>query len=364
MKRLDSRMVVAVMFLAAAAGCKGDPTSGLRGGVNNLSLNPDLMFIDQGASKGFEVVVRDEQLNPVAADVTVTSSNPAVFTVAPDTTAPSADNARHNFNITAVGPGQARVRVSAAGVSDSATITVIPTAFGGALSSATPVVGDTLIIASTTLLKFDVATVAVSMPGGSVPTILSKTADTLVVLVPAGAPAPWTISGIDVTYVPGLRVSLPTATITPTGNMWAASSSWQTAPNITALIPATGATASMIVPPVSPNNVAVCPEAVLSFGSAGPCMMFRFDLADTMTVRFRADWDGTTATDVDIYVCADSVVSVAAFNANCFEDGGQGATSAKPQTTGAAQFAVGSHWVVIELYAGTTANTYVTILRP
>jgi hypothetical protein len=363
MKRLDFRMVVAVVFVATVAGCKGDPTSGLRGGVNNLSLNPDLMFIAQGATKGFEVVVRDEQLNPVAAAVTVSSSDPAIFTIAPDSTVPSADNARHNFNIRAVGAGQARVRVSAGGVSDSATITVIPTQFTGAFSSTTPQAGDTVTIASTSLLKFDVATVRVTGPAGSIATILSKSADTLRVLAPGGS-GPWTIAGVDVSYVPGLTVTLTTPAVTATGSVWAASASWQTAPNITAMIPALGDSAKMTVVPVSPNNVAVCPEAVLPFGSAGPCMMFRFDLADTAHVRFRADWDGTTATDIDIYVCADSVVSVAAFDANCFEDGGQGATGAKPQTTGGAQFPAGPHWVVIELYAGTTANTYVTILRP
>ena len=93
-------------------------------------------------------------------------------------------------------------------------------------------------------------------------------------------------------------------------------------------------------------------------------MMFRFDLAAAANVSFTADWDGTTATDIDVYVCADSVVSAAAFNANCFEDGGAGATGAKPQTTGPANaYGVGAHWFVIELYAGTTANTYVTIRR-
>ena len=58
MKRLDFRSVV-VVLLAAAAGCKGDPTADLRTGVSSISLNPDLMYIDQGATKGLEAVARD-----------------------------------------------------------------------------------------------------------------------------------------------------------------------------------------------------------------------------------------------------------------------------------------------------------------
>lgn len=363
MKRLDFRMV-GVVLLAAAVGCEGDPTADLRTGVNSLSLIPDLMFIEQGTSKPFEVIVRDQQLNPVAASVEVTSLSPTVVTVEVDESVPSADNAHHNFLVDAIGPGQAMLVATAAGVSDTATITVIPTLFDGAFSTTTPQAGDTLTIASTTLLKFNTATVAVTGPSASRVTILAKTPDLLTVLAPAGT-GPWTIAGVNVTYVPGLTVSLTTPPVTPAASQWAASRSWQTAPNISNLIPAVGgAPTLMTVPPVSPNNVAVCPEFVLDFGSAGPCMMFRFNLAAAANVSFTTDWDGTAATDIDVYVCADSVADSTSFDANCFEDGGGGATGAKPQATGPANaFGAGSHWLVIEVYAGTTANTYVTIRR-
>ena len=360
MKRLDFRTVCVVLL--AAAGCKGDPTADLRTGLNSLEMNPDLMFIDQGTSKGFEVVARDQQLNPVAASVTVTSVDPNVVTVEPDTSVPSADNAHFDYIVSAVGAGQTQLVASSGGVSDTAIVTVLPTSFNGVLTPAAPRAGDTVRIAATALLKFDTASVAVEGPAGSIVTILAKTPDELTVLAPAGSGV-WTIDGVDVTYVPGLTVALETAPVTTTGSLWAASSSWQTAPNISNLIPAPGgAPRRMTVAPVSPNNSAVCPEVALGFGSAGPCMMFRFDLAAAANVSFATDWDGTTATDVDVYVCADT--TVAGFGANCFEDGGAGATGAKPQTTGPANaFTAGSHWFVIELYAGTTTNTYVTIRR-
>jgi len=364
MKRLDFRSVV-VVLLAAAAGCKGDPTADLRTGVSSISLNPDLMYIDQGSTKGLEVVARDQQLNPIATELTVTSADPAIVTVALDSSIPSADGAHFDYIVKAVGPGQTKVIAAAAGVSDSLSVTVIPTAFNGSIIPTSPKAGDTVKIASTALLKFSASATVTTLH--SVVTILSKSTDTLKVLAPGGSQQ-WIISGVLVTYVPGLSVTLATPTpVTTSGNLWAASSSWQTAPDISSLIPAVGGAARhMTVAPVSPNNKAVCPEFVLAFGSGGPCMMFRFDLADTATVAFTTDWDGTTATDIDVYVCADS--TTANFGTACFEDGGAGATAAKPQTTGGPPannlLAAGTHWFVIEVYAGTTANSYVTIHRP
>jgi hypothetical protein len=59
------------------------------------------------------------------------------------------------------------------------------------------------------------------------------------------------------------------------------------------------------------------------------------------------------------------VVSAAAFNNNCFEDGGAGATNLKPQATANHKYTAGTHYFVIENYAGATSrNLYTTISRP
>jgi len=123
MKRLDSCSVI-VVLLAAAAGCKGDPTADLRTGVRSLALNPDVMFSDAGTTKAFDVEARDQQLNPIATEITVTSTNPAIATVKPDSTVPSADGAHFNFIVTAIAPGQTKLVATASGVSDTASVTV------------------------------------------------------------------------------------------------------------------------------------------------------------------------------------------------------------------------------------------------
>lgn len=122
MKRLELCSVAVVLL--AAAGCKGDPTADLRTGVSSLALNPDVMFIDAGSTKAFDVEPRDQQLNPIAAPVTVTSTNTAIATVVPDSTLTSADGAHFNFIVTGVAKGTTMLVATAAGVSDTATVTV------------------------------------------------------------------------------------------------------------------------------------------------------------------------------------------------------------------------------------------------
>ena len=230
------------------------------------------------------------------------------------------------------------------------------------LSSTTPTGGSTLAVASTAILKFSDSTEVVHPSFGALP-VISRTPDTIKVLS-AYTSGQLTITNVNVTLAPGLVVSLGTvAVVQPTGDAWAGDDNWQTAPNITSLLPASGAS-SQILLTAGPANAAVCPEAALGFGSSGPCMMFRFTLAAPTTYNFSTDWEGgATSPDIDVYACSDS--TVANFGSACFEDGGAGATSSKPQATGAFTFPAGDHWFVVEIFGGgTTKNIVTTISRP
>ena len=364
-RRLLGTVGVLVAATFGVGSCKSDPLSDLDNAPTTLTLNFQHVSIGVGQSTAVTASILDGRATPMEIPVEFAACNAAI-TAVPDTSYHPVPATSSRAVITAQTPAPSCVVATGGGFTDTVTVDAVPTSFTGALSSTTPAGGDTLTISSTAQLKFDTAAVTVTFGGGLLGTMLSKTTDQLVVLVPFSTAAPLTITGVLVTsYTPPLAMTLQTsAPVAQTGNQWAGSISWQTAPNLTAMIPTdSGGTARMIVATAG-SNAAVCPEAVLPFGSTGPCMMFRFDVADTMTVRFRTDWDGTTTTDIDVYVCADSVVSAASFNANCFEDGGGGATGAKPQTTSSAQFTAGPHWFVIELYGGPTpANNYVTILR-
>jgi len=359
MKRLDFRSVV-VVLLAAAGGCKGDPTADLRTGVSQLALNPDLMFIDQGATKPFEVVVRDQQLNPVAADVTVTSLNPSLATVAVDSSVPSADNAHHDFIVTAVAPGVAKLVATAGAVSDTAEVTVFPPAFNGTVSTKTPIAGDTVLFFASALLKFDPTAVSVTAPGKLDAPVVSASPETLAVLTPFAAPGRWTIAGVRaVTYPAGLVVSLQTTdSIAPTGRMWTGDTNYTTAPTIA--VPTTaGASTFLITNLEVPANGPRCAE----FGppapanSIGPCVIYKFTVADTTSLVFTTGWNSTG--DMDTYTCDDTGLP------GCFEDGGSGAGSANPEVIKKFKFPAGTHYFVVEQFRGPKpGNIHVEISHP
>src|SRR5258708_3557407 len=151
MKRLQTREILAGVLLAALA-CRGDPTSSLRGGAKVIDLSTNVMFIDAGATKTLKVVVRDEQLNPLSADVTVASGNAAVVSVAVDTAVPVANGTTHSFLVTAAAPRHPPPPVQGGGFSNSLAVSVLPVTLPGLLSTTRPQRCGTIRIASTALL--------------------------------------------------------------------------------------------------------------------------------------------------------------------------------------------------------------------
>jgi hypothetical protein len=369
---------VCATLVGGAWACKGDPTADLRGGATSLGLTPGKILIDTGNSTPLVVVVRDSQLNPVASGVTIATADPSIATVRVDTTRPSIDGATHAFVVSAFSPGHTRLTVTGAGLTDSVPTSVLPLVFTGAISTLTPRGGDTITIQSTAVLKFDPEKVQVVFPGDQVGSIVSASADGLTLLVPFSDIGAVTIGGVVVTYVTGLEVSLPSEGVMhQTGDFWIADTSWQTAPDITGLLPASGDTAKMIIGLPADNNVDVCPEFVLGYGSSGPCMIFKLALTSPTTLNFATIWasgDGDGGNpDIDIYACSDS--TVANFGTACFEDGGNGATGKNPQVTGDFAYPAGTHYFVVEYYAacdnapncttdGKTRNYYITVSSP
>lgn len=366
-------------FLGALAGlalvtgsCVDDPLADLDANTTTILTSHSSVQLTQGGG-GIAITATpvDGRFTPLAVPVTAAGCDAAV-TATVDTSYHPVPVTSARFIVRGVGAAGSCVNFTAGGVTKAVTAVVLPTSFSGTVTPTTPQAGDTVTISSTAQLKFDTAFVAVTFAGAAAGPILSKTADQLRVLVPFSDPGPLTIAGINVTYVPNLRVALPTSTaVTPAGgNRWAAASSWQTAPDITGLLPAAaGATSRMIVTRGASNQT-VCNEFTVpaQFGgpSSGPCMMFRFTVAAPTSLNFTSDWEGTAGDpDVDVYVCADTVVAdFGTANDPCFVDGGSGATGAKPQTTGNDVYAAGTYWLVLEIFAGSgPRNAYLTITR-
>ncbi len=348
MKRLDFRAVVGLAFLVAAA-CQGDPTADLRGGPAILSLNPNLMFIDKGDTRGFEVTVRDQQLNPVSASVTAISTNAAVFTVEPDTTVPSADNARYSFIVDALTTGQARIAVSGGGLADTATVSVLPVVFPG-VAVGSPVVGQLFKVAITDpLFSFDAGEANIDFGDGVVGQVIGVTAETLTVRVPqpdAGQPAVVDVQGVGVSYVTGLAVTLPTASplnVTPVGDR-------ETPGQV------------IITPPASGGPDLVFWDGFRSGANAGTPpgttvidYLYQFTLTVQDTLTFTLEWDGDA--DLDLANLRSNFTVIGGFGA---------ATGANPETY-TVIFPAGTYHLLVESFDDhdDTAHLFkVTIHNP
>jgi len=356
---------IAALVAGAALSCKSDPTADGAGTPSRVLVNFKSFTMDVGAADTIVAQVLDIRSTPLQQAITFTACDPSV-TVAVDPGYNPHPPLSARAIITAVGPNATCVVASSSGATpDTTSLLVLPVSFAGTVSPATQAGGDTLTVSSTAVLKFTSST-GVTFGGGHDGVVVSQTADQLKVLVPFSDPGALTFTNIGLTYLPGTTVSLPGATpFTQTGDLWTSATDWQTAPDISGILPGSGGSSAFLVTDPSVDNSTVCPEAALGFGSSGPCLMFKFTLADTATFKFTTSWEGAAAApDVDIYACGDS--TVANFGSACFEDGGNGATSSLPQSTGNFQYAAGTHWFVIEVYdnSSPTKNIWTTITRP
>jgi hypothetical protein len=378
MKRLKFRTVVAVLVFGAVASCKGDPTADLRGGPTLIDFNPNLMFLDSGSTRDVTLTVRDEQLNPVASEVTVTSTAPTIFTVAPDSASPSAEGARSTWLITARAPGEAKLVATTGGVSDTATITVLLPALPLAISDTSPAAGERMTVRATPTHKFTAGTEVLF--GGGVPGLIHYlVADSVVVVAPFGSTAgPLTLTHVNVLYHAGLVQDLPTTrNVAVTGDLWPRTdSSYATAPDAFSIIPlpAVGDSVHTITNfDTGLDNNAQCGEAYdPTSGSSGPCVIYKFTVAgpDSLNLLFRVDWD--TDGDIDAYVCRAPNADGSSCN---FEGGGSAASGRQPEylrnllvsgvrTPTPFKYPPGDHYFVLELFGGAKpANVYWTIYR-
>ena len=375
MKRLCVGAVLTGVTFAILS-CAGDPTASLRNGPASLTLTPTQVFVDTGSTTPLTVRARDGQLNPVVVTVTGRTFNATIAALVRDTTRPVVDSSEYSFVVVGVVPGQTKLEFVGGGLTDTAIVNVLPVAFVGAVSDSHPKGGAPITIHSTALVKFDPAAVKVTFTANHAATVLSASADSVYLLVPYSDSGKLTISGITLPYAPGAHFTLPTkGALQQIGDRWAADSSWQTAPDITSLLPAAaGDTAQIIMTPPASNNQSICPGFVTGqtptdtafLVPTGPCAMFKFTLADSTKLNILSTWEGDSLhPDFNVYVCSDS--TVANFGTACFEEGGAGVTGKKPEKTGVFKYPGGTHWLVVDIFSGLAAglkeNNYISIIR-
>lgn len=328
-------------FLGALTGialvggsCVEDPLADLDGNVAAILTSYSSVQLTQGAT-GIALTASavDGRSTPLAIPVTASSCDAAV-TVTVDTSYHPVPATSARFIVAGGSPAASCVNVSAGGLSKSVPAVVLPVSFGGAPSATTVQVGQTLTLASTATLRFDPATANVNFGGGYRGPVTNRTATSLSVQVPVtptAQPAALTIEGVDVTYVPGLRVNLPTASQFTVTN-----------PNRPNDGPAPAVTASV-------------PDTIFDGFLAGAADNFyTIVLAAPTTFTVTLDWDAAYGADVDILFC----------NAACsaFVGNFDGASTANPEVS-TVTLAAGTYNLYINNFVTSGATPAVPLYR-
>ncbi|HEY7684511.1 MAG TPA: hypothetical protein VH833_00265 [Gemmatimonadales bacterium] len=362
--RISGLYGIVALLAGTALACHNDPTAEGVGSPFAVVLDFSSLTLDQGSSAQVVARIVDSRFTPLEGDITFASCDAATATVTADPTFNPVPPLAERATIAAVGANASCITASAAGAKpDTVQLIVLPTSFAGALSTNSAIPGSTLTISSTSSLKFDPATSTVIFAGGAVPPILSATVDQIQVLVPFGDPGPITITNIAVTYVPGLVVTLATSgSFTPTGDPFPGNNEWQTAPDITSLIPATvGVSPVFVATGTAGNPPLTCAEDRFGFGPSGNCSIFKFTLAAPTTISFEVNWDGGSG-DVDAVICSDS--ALASFDVTfttfdpCAGDGLGGAGASQPEVAGGVLYPAGTYWLVTQDFDGGGALNY------
>ncbi len=297
MNRLIRGPVVLAVALVALS-CKGDPTSSLRNGVDQLIADPGALFLRPDSTKPLIVGAVDEQGNQIQAHYTLGAVSAGLSVIVdPGFNLVYNDNGvlvkpdqatREQFLVTATaGSGDLSFVVNGGGKSVTIPVRLLPDSASATVSNATPANQDTVIITLSPDFKFT-PTGGVTLngiPGAIIDRAADSSSVTFVVLGGA-AVAPGThpvVTGVVLTYL-GSPLSLPaTATMdVPVGFVGAVAIA--TAPTI-------------VIPPTGENSTYFdvgATAAAAECGNVGAhCRFYKIVLAAPRTFTVTLNWGNT-----------------------------------------------------------------------
>ena len=302
-----------------SASCIDDPLADLDGAPAAVVMDYELLVQAIGEADTVIARVVDGRFTDLEVPTTYTACDGDIAV---------STNASHNpvppvsvsFVVQALTPGASCVVVSGGGVTDTLDVGVLPVAFGGAVSSTNVAPWDTITVSATTELQFIPDTTEIDFGGGNFGIVIDRSATSMRVVVPpttAAQPAPLIVRGVNVTYVPGLRVDLQTAAIVTNESPYG--------------------------DPLAPGGATITlPDTIYDGFPVGVVdRYFTFTLAAPTTFTVVLEWD--SGADVDLLFC----------NAACsaFVGNFDGATGANPEVS------------TVTLAAGTY-NIYINNFTP
>jgi hypothetical protein len=324
-RRLFGAFGVLTVVAFSLGSCKSDPLSDLDGTPAQVVTNFSYLQMPIGGEAVVNASVLDARSTPLAVPVTFTPCT-ADVSVEADTSYHPIPATSAQAIVTALTPNASCVVASGGGVEDTIDVAVLPAAFNGTASTATPTVGQEFKLFASSLLGFDPATANVDFGGGVMGQVVRAVLDTLTVIVAQPddtTAAPLNVVGVAVKYVPGLVVELPTAT-----NFQIKSIGDRESGDIVITIPADGAADTVFYDGfVSGAN-----------GTTVIDYLYQFTLASADTLTFTLSWDG--GADLDMVNLTSSFGLIGGLGA---------ATGANPETY-TVVFPAGTFYLLVESF--------------
>ncbi len=216
-----TRGTVVLVAAVAMVSCSGDPTSGLRNGVDHLVAIPSAIYVGNNTTKTVLITAVDAQGNALASNFSIGSVG-AGITVTPDDSfnlvyntdgklVPPKNWTRAQFIVATTVFDSSSFVITAGGHSISIPVRTAAAALTGAITDTTPGNGDTVTITAPANLSFDPAASAVSF-GPFAAVVLSRTDTTITFVPPPAASGPATVTEVSLNYAPSAGTfSVPTA---------------------------------------------------------------------------------------------------------------------------------------------------------
>jgi hypothetical protein len=219
--------LVFVLSCGGLLACNGDPTASIRDdNPPEIVTDPSVLFLNQGESKSFTVQLVDAQGNQLPADFDATSGGSQV-TVTQDTTFLQTTNGtnlntKERFVVVGAAAGQTAITVTGGGATLDLPVSVVPTDFAATFSNAAPAVNESVTLTAPSGYTFAPDVAVLFGADSAVINSVAPDGSSLAFQVLPGTTGPATVAGVNVSFIPGAPLTLPTvdaitasSTITP-----------------------------------------------------------------------------------------------------------------------------------------------------
>jgi hypothetical protein len=338
------RSMCGIIVLAAVAGlasCGGDPTGDQIEQGQQVIADPSSVFLSAGGSEFVVVQVLDELGNQLPVNFEALNVGPGI-TVERDTTylqttiGTNLETAQR-FIVTGTAPSATQFELASNGVSTTIPVKVTPVSTTATLSNAAPAMNEPLTVTLPAGYRFGTAP-GVTVGGDvGVTTAVAPDSSSVTVILPPGATGTVTVDSVQVDYLPGVNLSLPSdQTVTVGTATLPGTDAPGTAPSIP-LPAAGGVTATFDVPDFA---------ATIDH-------FYKLNVTEPGDYTITVGW--SIGSDLDAPVCVSDPTCAS-------EDFLDATVSGNKPETGTFTLPAGTHVLWVEDYGGDAAGTKLSIV--